>query len=224
MIPFHHRALAPDRGLEPRSTRINSPPSSPGRLIWVGGAGKSRTYKAIRHPVYSRAISPVIAAPIKLMPTEYSASKKSSGQAHTRTAGSECCSPSPERLCPNVYTIRIVKERSIEAKKDPGGCEPTGVSYWRVPGRFECRAFRENIREGLSHRFPTNRGERIDTVKRAMRGHEVHAGQARATTRFDGGIGVPAPIGGGSGPKLLNEVIHSGRGVYVPNPVCQLLK
>ena len=32
------------------------------------------------------------------------------GQARARTAGSECCRLSPESLCPNVYTIHIVKE------------------------------------------------------------------------------------------------------------------
>ena len=32
------------------------------------------------------------------------------GGRHECTAGSECCSLSPERLCPNVYTIHIVKE------------------------------------------------------------------------------------------------------------------
>ena len=34
------------------------------------------------------------------------------GQARARTAGSECCSLSPESHCPNVYTIHIVKELS----------------------------------------------------------------------------------------------------------------
>jgi len=40
------------------------------------------------------------------------------GQAYTRTAGSECRSLSLERLCPNVYTIRIVKEL-VGAQKKP---------------------------------------------------------------------------------------------------------
>ena len=36
-----------------------------------------------------------------------------------RAAGSECRSLSLERLCPNVYTIRIVKELTGAIKKTP---------------------------------------------------------------------------------------------------------
>ena len=82
-------------------------------------------------------------------------------------------------------------------KKNPGGFEPTGVSCWSFPGRFEFRAFREMFLGRLSHRFPTIRGERITTVKRNMRRYGVHTGQARATVRIDVGIRLPAPIGDG---------------------------
>ena len=92
----------------------------------------------------------------------------------TRTAGSECCSLSPERLCPNVYTIRIVKELS-GATKNPGGNEPAGVFSWSFPGRFDVRAFREILLKGLGHRFPTIRGEHINTIKRHMRGYRAQA-------------------------------------------------
>ena len=123
------------------------------------------------------------------------------GQAHTRAAGSECRSLLPhnggQRLCPNVYTIHIVKERSAGAQKNPGGCEPTGVSVWSFPGRFEYRAFQELFSGRLNHRFPTNRGERITTVKRRMRRYDVHIGQACAAVSIDVGIRLPAPCGGG---------------------------
>ena len=102
-----------------------------------------------------------------------------------------------ERHCPNVYTIHIVKERPSGAQKNPGGCEPTGVSIWSFPGRFENRAFQDMILGRLSHRFPTIRGERITTVKQNMHWYDIHAGQARASVSIGIGKRVPAPIGGG---------------------------
>ena len=74
---------------------------------------------------------------------------------------------------PTSYTIRIVKERIRRAQKNPGGREPTGVYAWSFPGRFDNRAFREPFLEGLVHRFPTNRGDRIKTVERAMYGYRT---------------------------------------------------
>ena len=83
------------------------------------------------------------------------------GQARARTAGSECCSLSPESLCPNVYTIHIVKElfgavaalarpvlrgiRPSMAKKNPGWFEPAGVSLLELPWKVRCSSLPETI-------------------------------------------------------------------------------
>ena len=97
------------------------------------------------------------------------------GQARARTAGSECCSLSPESLCPNVYTIHIVKELFGELKKTPVGSNQPGFLTWSFPGRFDVRAFQKPFKEGLRHRFPTIRGEHINTVKRHRRGYAAQA-------------------------------------------------
>ena len=48
------------------------------------------------------------------------------GRRERAQPGLKCRSPSLERLCPNVYTIHIVKEQSTGAKKDPGGVNRPG--------------------------------------------------------------------------------------------------
>ena len=120
-----------------------------------------------------------------------------------------------ERLCPNVYTIRIVKERPTGAKKTPVGLSRPGSL---VGASLEGSIFEpsEKLFLGrLSHRFPTIRGERITTVKRNMRRYDVHTGQARATVPIDVGIRLPAPFGGGCKTELWNRTFHSAR-EYTP--------
>ncbi len=151
--------MAPDRGLEPRSTRINSPPSSPGRLIWVGGAGRvdsnrlrailtpsgratrvqnARAFCETTQPVWapglqpghlasdSRSIDTCLLTADRTRASARSAEVSTSGQARTRAARSEVPQPFLERLCPNVYTIHIVKERPAGHKKTPVGVNRPG--------------------------------------------------------------------------------------------------
>ena len=101
-----------------------------------------------------------------------------------------------ERLCPDVYTIHIVKERSAGAQKNPVGVNRPGSL---VGASLEGSSFepsRENALEGLSNQYLTIRGERIAMVKRGMCRYGIHTGQARATVPVDVGIRLPAPFGG----------------------------
>mgnify|MGYP001825929488 CR=1 FL=1 len=75
------------------------------------------------------------------------------GQARARTAGSECCSLSPESHCPTVYTIHIVKEQ-IGAQKNPGWFEPAGVSLLELPWKVRCSSLPETICGRLKSSVP----------------------------------------------------------------------
>lgn len=78
-------------------------------------------------------------------------------------------------------------------KKNPGGCEPTGVFPWSFPGRFEISSLPGTIRGRLGHRFTTIRGEYINTVKR----HRCrYRAQARTAVLAITGIRMPAQASG----------------------------
>ncbi len=111
----------------------------------------------------------------------------------TRTAESGSRSPFNERLCPNAYTIRIVKELT-GAIKNPGWIGPTGVSLGASLEGSMFEPSRNHSWKALSHRFPTIRGERIKTVRRRMRGH-----RAQADAAVPAGIGAVRPTRSGGG-------------------------
>ena len=109
-----------------------------------------------------------------------------------RAAGSECCSLSLERLCPNVYTIHIVKEQT-EAQKNPGGVNRPGSLCLELPWKVRNSSLPRIVQGRLIHRFPTNRGERIKTVKRRIR---RYCEQAYAAVSVGIWLCMPTPDGG----------------------------
>ena len=113
------------------------------------------------------------------------------------------------RLGPDVYTIHIVKDR-IGAIKNPGWFEPAGVCSWSFPGRFDVRAFRRQIPEGLRHWLPTFRGERIATANGNMRGIRA---QAQVAVPAAKGKGLPIPCGGEYPTRLYAKFVHRARSI-----------
>jgi hypothetical protein len=69
----------------------------------------------------------------------------------------------------------------IGHKKTPVGSNQPGFLSWSFPGRFDTRAFQKPFKESLRHRFPTIRGEHINTVKRHARGYAAQACSAVVT-------------------------------------------
>ena len=93
---------------------------------------------------------------------------------------------------PTSTQSTLLKSKSGH-KKTPVGSNQPGFLSWSFPGRFDVRAFQKPFVEGLSHRFPTIRGEHINTVKRHMRGY---AAQAYSTVFAMADIRLPTAANG----------------------------